>query len=304
MPSLVGVVINPAAAGGRARGIGERVLAGLRGAGVPVENLSARTGELALKRAQEAAETLSRLVVVGGDGVVHLGVNAVAGTPVPLGIVACGSGNDLARALGLPVHQVEASLKVVIDGVARAPRVVDAMRVSHGLGQEWTLGVVSVGIDAAVNARANGYRWPGGTARYVRALAGELGRFRPYGYRVVVDGVAREFAGTLVAVANTSMIGGGMRIAPQARIDDGLLDVVIAAEVTRGQLLRVFPRVYGGTHLSHPAVSLVRGRQVRIEHLASGPMPPEAYGDGERLGPVPMTVEVVPGAVRVIGSGQ
>lgn len=302
MPTPVGVVINPAAAGGRARGIGERVLAGLRASGVAVENLSARTGELALKRAREAVDRLGGLVVVGGDGVVHLGVNAVANTPVPLGIVACGSGNDLARALALPVNQPEAGIDAVIAGLDGATRVVDAMRVSHGLGQEWTLGVVSVGIDAAVNARANTYRWPGGTARYVRALVGELGRFRPYGYRVAVDGVAREFAGTLVAVANTPMIGGGMRIAPQARLDDGLLDVVIAAEVTRGQLLRVFPRVYGGTHLSHPAVSLVRGREVRIEHVLGEPEPPEAYGDGERLGPVPMTVTAVPGAVRVIGS--
>lgn len=93
-----------------------------------------------------------------------------------------------------------------------------------------------------------------------------------------------------------------MRIAPQAQVDDGLLDVVVAAEVTRGQLLRVFPRVYGGTHLSHPAVSMVRGAEVRIEHWPDGPAPPEAYGDGERLGPVPMTVDVVPGAVRVIGA--
>lgn len=161
MSQPVGVVINPAAAGGRARGVGERVLAHLRGRGLRVENLSQPTAELALKRAKDAADRIRALIVVGGDGVVHLGVNALAETGVPLGIVACGSGNDLARALELPVGQPARAVGVVVNGIDGAARAIDGMRVSHGLGQEWALGVVSVGIDAAVNARANTYRWPG-----------------------------------------------------------------------------------------------------------------------------------------------
>ena len=134
----------------------------------------------------------------------------------------------------------------------------------------------------------------------VRALAAELTHFRPYGYRITMDDETWESTGTLVAVANGALIGGGMRIAPDSRMDDGLLDVVVAGPVSRLQLLGVFPRVYSGRHITHPAVTVLRTRGLTIEHSPVGPAPPAAFADGERSGPLPLRVEVRPGAVRLL----
>ena len=117
---------------------------------------------------------------------------------------------------------------------------------------EWYLGVLSCGFDAAINARANEMTWPKGSGRYVRALAAELGRFRPYGYRVTLDDSVWESAGTLVAVANIPWIGGGLKIAPDAVVDDGLLDVVVAGPFTKPGVVKIFPGIYQGKHVGHP----------------------------------------------------
>ncbi len=308
--ATVGVMLNPAAAGGRRRRLGVAIFTGLEARGLAVVDVSADTPDAALGRArQEAATGLDALVVAGGDGTVHVGVNVVAGTSLPLGIVACGSGNDVARAVGLPVHDIDGALDAVAAGLAHRPRVVDAVDVdivdvgapAHPAPRSY-LGVLSAGIDAAVNARANRMTWPPGGARYVLALAAELPGLRPYGYRVQVDGQAWVFGGTMVAVANGPAFGGGMRIAPEARLDDGLLDVVLVGPVRRLELARVFPLVYLGRHVSHPAVTVLRGREVVIEpHLAGGhAAPPHAYADGEPIGPLPVRCTVRPDAVRLL----
>lgn len=161
--------------------------------------------------------------------------------------------------------------------------------------------MLSCGIDAAVNARANGYRWPKGSARYVRALAGELGRFRPFGYRVTYDGQVWESAGTVVAVANTRWFGGGVKIAPDAAIDDGLLDVVVAGPFTKPGVVTIFPGLYQGKHVHDPRVQVLRARQVLVEAVpALGAVPPPAFADGERIGPLPLQLAVVPGALSVL----
>ena len=216
----LGLVINPTAGRGRGTQAGRRVHELLRARGHKVEDLSAATLAQATDRARAAAvQGLDALVVVGGDGMVHLGVNVVAGTGLPLGIVAAGTGNDIARTLGLPRGDAEASVAAVEHGLLDGPRRVDAVRVGspEHAAHEWYLGVLSCGFDAAINARANEMTWPKGSGRYVRALAAELGRFRPYGYRVTLDDSVWESAGTLVAVANMPWIGGGLKIAPDAR---------------------------------------------------------------------------------------
>lgn len=300
----IGVVVNPTAGRGRAAAAGAAVLAGLAERRLDVRDLSGADLGSALDHARTAAiEGLAALVVVGGDGTVNLGTNVVAGTQVPLGIVAAGSGNDIARGLGLPVHDTQAALRAFDDAVLRGPRVVDAVLVERaGQAGRWYLGVLSAGLDAAVNARANRLTWPRGAARYVRALASELVTFRPYGYRVVVDGRVWESPGTLVSVANGPAFGGGMRIAPDARFDDGLLDVVVAGPLRRSQVVRVFPRLYRGTHLSHPAVSVLRGREVLVAAPESGghAPPPPAFADGEPLGALPVRCVLHPGALLVL----
>ena len=300
----LGVVVNPTAGHGRGATRGRRFVDAARRRGHDVTDLTAQTADRAQQRARQAVvDGLDALVVVGGDGMVHLGVNVVAGTDLPLGIVAAGSGNDIARVLGMPRHDdARATLAVFERGLERGGRPVDAVLTGtpdHS-AQEWYVGVLSCGLDAEVNAYANTLSWPRGSGRYVRALMARLPSFRPYGYRITLDDETWESTGTLVAVANTPMFGGGMRIAPDARVDDGLLDVVIAGPVSRPGLLSLFPRVYPGTHVHHPAVTVVRSRRVVIEPSPVGPIPPAAFADGERLGPLPLQAEVRPAAVRVL----
>ncbi|MBT0995150.1 diacylglycerol kinase family lipid kinase [Cellulomonas sp. DKR-3] len=300
----LGLVVNPTAGRGRGGRAGRAVHDELRRRGFEVEDLSGPSLAQATDRARAGAlRGLDALVVVGGDGMVHLGVNVVAGTDLPLGIVPAGTGNDVARTLGLPRGDVPAAVEHLVRALADGPRAIDAVRVgAPGRGaREWFVGVLSCGIDAAVNARANVYTWPRGHARYVRALAAELGTFRPFGYRVTADGEVWESAGTLVAVANVPWIGGGLQIAPDARVDDGLLDVVVAGPFTRRGVVRIFPGIYRGRHVGDPRVRISRARRVLIEPVdALGVAPPPAFADGERIGPLPLEVEVVPGALRVL----
>lgn len=302
--SHLGVVVNPVAGVGRGSGVGAAAMQELRRRGHHVEDLTAHDLLTATAHARRAAVAgLDALVVVGGDGLVHLGANVVAETDLPLGIVAGGTGNDVARALGLPRGDVTAAVAAIERSLLVGPRAVDAVSVgppTHS-AREWYLGALSCGIDAAVNARANALRWPRGSARYVRALVPELRAFRPYGYRLTTDEGVWESAGTVVVAANGPWFGGGIRVAPDARMDDGLLDVVVAGPVTRAGVLRIFPGMYAGRHVHHPQVRVLRSRRVLVEpasHL--GGLPPEAHADGERIGPLPLVAEVVPGAVRVL----
>ncbi len=302
--SHLGVIVNPTAGRGRGDDVGAVALAALRRRGHRVEDLSA--GDLATATAQArraAVSGLDALVVVGGDGLVHLGANVVADTELPLGIVSAGTGNDIARALDLPRRDVAASVAAIEHGLAEGPRAIDAVSAGPPLhsAREWYLGALSCGFDAAVNARANTMTWPRGSLRYVRALAAELGRFRPYGYRLTLDNGVWESAGTIVVVANGPWIGGGVHVAPGARIDDGMLDVVVAGPVSRAGVVRIFPGMYAGRHVHLPIVEVFRTRSVLVEHAAHlGETPPDAHADGERIGPLPLTAQVHPGAVRVL----
>ncbi|UJP38978.1 diacylglycerol/lipid kinase family protein [Cellulomonas palmilytica] len=304
MTARIGLVVNPTAGKGRGTTAGPDAHARLRALGLDVEDLSGPSLAQATDRARAAAVAgLDAVVVVGGDGMVHLGANVVAGTDVPLGIIAAGTGNDVARTLGLPRGDVAASVEAIGRALAGTPRRVDAVRVGPPgtSAREWYVGVLSCGLDAAVNARANGYTWPRGESRYVRALVAEVGRYRPFGYRVTYDGTVWESGSPIVAVANCGWFGGGVNIAPQARVDDGLLDIVVAAPLARPGVLKILPRVYRGTHTADPAVRVLQARSVLVEPLtALGAAPPPAFADGERAGPLPLQLDVVPGALRVL----
>jgi len=318
-PRVLGVVVNPTADRGHADRAGVRTLARLREHGHDVRELSGTSFDDALGRARAAVtHGLDALVVVGGDGMVHLGANACAGTTTPLGIVAAGSGNDYARALGLPLRDVDAAVRVLLGALDAGARVVDAARVTSDDPAEeprWFCGVLSAGLDAAVNARANRMRRPRGRARYAVAALQELARFRPFGYRITIEsrtGTAAgpapdapvasvwDSPGTLVAVANGPAIGGGIRIAPDALVDDGDLDLVLAGPLSRHGALRVFPLTYAGKHVGHPVVDVRRVVRVRLEPTDQGVPPPPAFADGELIGPLPREVRVVPGALHVL----
>ncbi|WP_326639240.1 diacylglycerol kinase [Streptosporangium sp. NBC_01755] len=290
MPAEIAVLVNPAARGGRSRGLLSPVLDRLRQGGREVSVILGDSAADALDRACTAvAEEPEALVAFGGDGLVHLALQAVAGSGVPLGVIPVGTGNDIASALGIPLKAPLAAADIVLRGRVRT---VDAAKVGE---DEWFAGVVACGFDSRVNERANRMTWPPGMAKYLLALVGELRSFRPIPFRIDLDGEIVEREAMLVAVGNTRSYGAGMRVCPDAVPDDGLLDVTILGAVPRGEFLRTFPRVYRGTHGSHPAVTMRRARRVRVE--APGVI---VYADGERVGPTPLTCEIVPGALTVL----
>ncbi|MFC4242734.1 diacylglycerol/lipid kinase family protein [Gryllotalpicola reticulitermitis] len=297
-PTRVVVAVSPAAAFGRHHGAGDSVCEVLEAAGhavVPVVEQNFELLRREVERELENAAESGALVVVGGDGMVSLGVNAVAQTGIPLGVVPIGTGNDTARNIGMPIGEPAAAGRLIAAALERPPHAVDAALVTHGVHSTWVVGVVSAGFDAAVNERANVMTWPKSQRRYTIAVVSELFTFRAPRYRLTVDGESREFDAMLVAVANHSSIGGGMRIAPAATMDDGLLDLVVVERMSKPRFLRVFPKVFRGEHTELPEVRIERVQHVRIE--ADGVV---AYGDGERIGPPPLELSVVPGAVLLL----
>ncbi|BDZ56093.1 diacylglycerol/lipid kinase family protein [Agromyces marinus] len=294
-PRRLLLAVNPTASFGRHRTIGPQAALRLEAAGYEVTVLEAANFEL-LRQEVQAAFALGTdgLVVVGGDGMVSLGVNVLARSAVPLGVIAAGTGNDLARALGLPHDDPEVAIDALVEALRRPPQPIDLGLMRHGGLHTWFACVLSAGFDAVVNERANRMSRPRGPSRYTLALLRELATFRPRRYAITLDGVRREQAAMLVSVANTPSLGGGMRIVPEADVADGRFDVFIVHPISRLGLLGVFPRVFAGAHVDHPAVEIVRAERVRLE--ADDIV---AYADGERVGTLPIDVEIVPGALSV-----
>lgn len=274
---------------GRGSREGAAALERLRARGVDVHPMAGRDAAEARDLARRAvADGYDALVAVGGDGMLHLALQAVAGTPVALGLIPSGSGNDFARLIGITPHQPEAAADVVADGRVRT---IDAGRV----GPTWFAGVLSSGFDSAVNERANRMTWPKGRMRYNIAIVAELRVFHAVPFRIQLDDIRLETEAMLVAVGNGVSYGGGMRVCPGARIDDGLLAVTVLNRISKVEFLRVFPSVYEGKHVDHPAVTVHEARRVTLEAENA-----VAYADGEPLQPLPVTVECVPGAVQVL----
>ena len=292
MPRL-GLIINPTSGKGNGKVHGDKAKQTLIDGGADVLDLSGSTFDEALKngRAAIATEGLEGLIVAGGDGMAHMGANICANTDVPMGLVACGTGNDAARAMGLPV----------VDGVASAQTILDGFTKSFDLGRGSNedrtfhyFGSISAGFDAVVNARANQWSWPKGPSRYVLAMLRELAVFKPLAYKAVVDGAPRELDAILCAVANSRSFGGGMLITPEASIQDGELDLFIVHPLSRPAFLKMFPKVYTGGHVTHPAVEIVRAKSI---YLDAGQIP--TFADGEYVGNKPMQIDVVPSAIKV-----
>ncbi len=288
MRAEVALLVNPTAGRGRAARWVAPVAARLRAGGHRVVELVGASAEESVDLAHQAvADGCRTLIALGGDGLVHAGVQAVATQPVTLGIVAVGTGNDIARGLGLPRGDPLTAVDMILAGhTAR----IDAGRVDN----RWFASVLASGFDSLVNERANAMRGQVGRARYTLAMGAELRRLRSTPYTITIDGRRLDLDAVLVAVANTTSYGAGMRIAPTADPRDGLLDVTVVTGLSRTELVRVFPRVYSGSFVRHPAVQRYRGRTVQLE--ARGVV---GYADGERLGPLPLTVAVAPGALRV-----
>lgn len=297
MTGDVWLIANPLAGGGRGARHASVVAHALHEAGVPcrlVHPSSAADSTAAATRA--VGEGARAVIACGGDGTVHAVLQAMVGSSVPMGMAAGGSGDDIAAGLGHPTHGAEviaAGLVAALSGGQERIVDVGVARADDGV-ERFFLGVLSTGFDSSVNERANAMRRLAGH-RYNIAIARELASFRPLDYDVVIDGVRLRAPGMLVSVGNGSRYGGGMRVCPDALPDDGLLDVTWLGALSKPTFLRVFPSVFKGTHVQHPAVRTFRGRSLRID--APGQV---AYADGERIGPLPVDIEIRPGALRVL----
>lgn len=293
------MLANPAAGRGRGARYLEQVRP-LLAAGAAVEVLipagaqgATAAAQQAVGRARDNGADQVVLVALGGDGTVHLALQAAIAHAVPLAIIPAGSGNDAARELGLPLRDPVAAAQVVLAG---ATARIDTGQLCDAAGRcAHFLCVVSTGFDSAVNERANRMRWPGGTARYLRAVLEELRAYRAADYQVNIDGRKLADTGMLVSVGNGRSYGGGMLVCPQADLRDGLLDVIWLRRISRVEFLRTFPKVFTGRHIHHRAVKQFRGQE--IELVAAGAV---AYADGERFGPLPVTVRACPGSLTVV----
>lgn len=293
----VAVLLNPQVGRRRHRSRVTATLDVLREVPVGIELLPAYTVPDAIAACEKAvADGASAVVAIGGDGTVHLALQAVAGTGVPLGVIPAGTGNDFAEEIGVPAD-LEAAARGIVAALADGrSRPVDLGRVTGPDGCErWFAAVLGAGFDAIVNERANAMRWPRGPRRYDLATYAELVRLRPRRYTITIDGEVHTLDAVLVAVGNTASYGGGMRITPAAVADDGLLDVLIAGPISRATLVRLKPRVYRGTHVEHEACSVFRARVVEI--AAEGIT---TYADGERSCPLPVRITAEPGALRLL----
>jgi diacylglycerol kinase (ATP) len=227
----------------------------------------------------------AKVIVIGGDGMVHTAINNIEDNPI--GLIPAGTGNDFARALGLVLDDPISSIKKTISATVD---LVDLGKV----GQEYFAAICSTGFDSIVNERANGMKWPHGKMKYNIAMLLELPKFQPKSYKIVIDGKPFETQAMLIAIANGLSYGGGMKVCPAAQLQDGLLDIMILAPVSKFEFVRIFPSVFKGLHITHPAVSIVQGRSIQITAEAVG------YADGERIGYLPLDVSISPNRMKVL----
>ncbi|KDA06352.1 diacylglycerol kinase [Microbacterium sp. CH12i] len=236
------------------------------------------------------------LVLVGGDGTLSIVLDELVGSGVPLVLVPAGTGNDLARALGIPFGSADTAAVAAEAAMYGVPRAVDVGEAVCPEGTARFLTVAALGFDAKVSERTNRLRWPPGRARYYLALLIELTRLTPMRFTMSVDGTESPVSdGTLIAIGNTRTYGGGMPICPEADPHDGLLDVVHIAPLSRFQLIRLFPHLLRGTHTQLPAATTSRAAEVEVK--APGLL---VYADGERIGTESVRVRTLPGALIVL----
>jgi len=291
------VAVNPTSGKGQAKAVGDQVVDAFRARGFPVDSVSEDSeASLSLALVSRLQKPHRALITVGGDGIVHLALQVLADHPeTPLGVIPAGTGNDVARALGMTGGSPVDAVSLIVDALESSPRRIDVGEAVHGGVATRFAAVYSAGFDALVNERANRLRFPTGTSRYTVAMLLELTTLTPRHYRLNIDGEVSEVEALLVAVANTESFGGGMRVVPDTAIDDGLLQVFTLAPLSRFDFVRLYPRVFSGRHVSHPSVSISPARRVSIDSVDI-----VGYADGERMGPLPVEIRVLPEALLVL----
>ena len=303
----VAVLANPAARRGRATADIEKVLEQLRSLGVQPLVLDSTSVEKARTAALVCVETgIDRLIVVGGDGILHIAANAAAGSSTVVGVVAAGTGNDAAHALGL----TDGGLEQRVVRSLGDPVPIDLLACKQPGAVKPVHAVTSciAGFPVTVNLRAEAMVHPRGAARYTLATLQTIPSMKPGRFRLSLRGGATdgssgyrglEQRAAVLVIANTGLFGGGMRICPQARPDDGLLDICLVGDAGRLELLRAFPKVRTGAHVDHPKVTMLQASEVQVEALEADST---IRADGESFGSLPITITVQSGALLVAGA--
>lgn len=292
-PGPIVVVANPTAGRGKAGrliGKADAILRGLRIDHRMLVTDSPADMEATCRREAEAGAGI--VAVIGGDGTVSCAANGLLGTETALAVLPAGTGDDLAKAIG--VGRFDSAVRLLANPKLAA---IDAVRLETGESTRHFVNVAGAGFDSEVNETANGMSLNlGGTGTYVAALITTLRRFSPASYRVTLDGETISLDAMLVVVGSGISFGGGMKVLPNASVNDGMLDVCIVEALSTGAFLRAFPKVYTGSHATHPKVRMTTARSARIEANRAI----QVYADGERVGPLPASFEVLPSVLSVV----
>lgn len=285
------IFLNPAAGKGNANYLAKSLLRYAMAHDihcVVVESQDATEISIGLAEAI-AGSHYDALIAIGGDGLVHSAIQVIADSQTPLYVVPAGTGNDFARSNGL----LETNPSVVFNIIyGTEPVSIDLGRIKNEDGLQYFGQILSTGFDAQVNACANEHFPFAGRMKYNFATLVELPKFKSIMYALEIDGVKRDLRAMLVAIANGPTYGGGMQLCPMADRSDGFLDILILHPVSKVELLKVFPKVYSGRHIAHPAVEFIKTRKITVSANTS------AYADGERIGSLPIEVDVLSKSLR------
>jgi diacylglycerol kinase (ATP) len=276
------IAINPTSGHGKGASVGEKVINYFSHHNLDYQVFSGKSAQDLKSQLEVFLDTqkCQGVISVGGDGLAHLILQLTVPRHIPFAAIPAGTGNDIVRSLGWSLTE--------IDGYLERVTTVPAEPIDLGnVDGEWFAAILSTGFDSVVNERANSLSWPKGPQRYNVAIALELPKFKPLTYEIELDTHSIKTEAMLIAIGNGRSYGGGMYVCPQAQMHDGLFDLMILEPVSKVEFLKVFPKVYSGSHISHPKVKILRSKRVRLIADAI------AYADGERIGPAPISAECI-----------
>jgi YegS/Rv2252/BmrU family lipid kinase len=282
------IIVNPSAGGGRARKALPELESALRDRRLDYRIMLTTSLEHGREEALRAAAGGEIPVVMSGDGLIGQIGGALAGRDATMGVIPGGRGNDLARVLGIPT-EIRGAVGVLADG---ATRTIDVGEVND----RRFLGIASCGFDSDANRIANQARFVRGNLVYLYAALRALAAWKPAHFELLLDDEARSFTGYSVAVANSKAFGGGMFIAPDAELDDGMLDVVCIGQGGKLHFLANLPKVFKGRHVDNDEVTVLRCARITI----NADRPFAVYADGDHLADLPATIRLLPRALNVI----
>jgi YegS/Rv2252/BmrU family lipid kinase len=282
------LIVNPSSGAGRGESLLPAAEAAMRSRGLEYRTVVTRSLEHGIDEARGAASAGETPVIMSGDGLIGGAGGALAQTGVAMGILPGGRGNDFARVVGIP-NEIDDAVGILARG---ATRMVDVGEVN---GRRFVC-IASLGFDSDANRIANETKWIRGNLVYAYAALRALAAWKPANFTLSLDGAERRVRGYAVAVANSKAYGGGMFVAPDARLDDGLFDVVCTGEVGKLRFLRGLPDVFKGTHIENDEVTVHRAATVRVD----ADRPFAVYADGEHITDLPAEMRVLPGALKVI----